>query len=197
MSRREEGQSMNSKKESQRPTARKTKQKLTRIRQGDIFGDIEVIEKISIVGDKLVKDALIFPYVVCLNQECDLLSDYRVTQRNKDSSLLHLAIAPAFNFDQYLSGSHWGRIFNGEGGKRDSSRIQLIMKNEIPRYHYLYFAEGDMPEMIVDFKHFFTINRDVLYDQMDKRICSLEDLFREKISQRFSYYLSRIGLPDE
>ena len=53
-----------------------------------------------------------------------------------------------------------------------------------------------MPELIIDFKHFFTINRNKLYDQLDKRLCSLDTLFKEKVNQRFSNYVSRIGLPE-
>ena len=74
--------------------------------------------------------------------------------------------------------------------------IRKIIDNEIPRYHYLKFPDSDMPELLIDFKHFFTINRNVLYNQLSNRLCSLDDLFREKINQRFSYYISRIGLPE-
>lgn len=179
-------------------TARKTKESLPRIRQGDIFADISVIENINIVGSQLIKYELFFPYVVCLNQECDLVNDYECKERNKDSSLLHIAIAPAFIFEQFLTGSHWGKIFiNGATGKRSDTKIKTIIDNEIPRYHYLNFKEAEMPELIIDFKHFFTINHDNLYSQIEKRLCSVDDLFREKISQRFSYYISRIGLPDD
>ena len=49
----------------------------------------------------------------------------------------------------------------------------------------------------IDIKHFFTINRDHFYSQIVNRLCSLEDLFKEKLSQRFSQFISRIGLPEE
>ncbi len=179
-------------------TAKKTVEQLPRVRQGDIFCDILVTENIEISGSQLFKDELFFPYVVCLNQECDLNNDFNNSERNRDSSLLHLAIAPAFIFEQYLTGSHWGKIFsNGPTGKRSDTKIKAIIDNEIPRYHYLKFLEPDMPELIIDFKHFFSINRNYLYKQIDKRLCSVDDLFREKINQRFSYYISRIGLPVE
>jgi len=177
-------------------TAKKTKGLLERIRQGDIFQDISVIENIELNGSRLLKDEIVFPYVVCLNQECDLVNDFDTKERGKDSSLLHLAIAPAFIFEHFLSGSHWGKIFiNGSTGKRSDTKIKAIIDNEIPRYHYLNFAEADMPELIIDFKHFFSVNRNMLYQQIGKRLCSVDDLFREKINQRFSFYISRIGLP--
>jgi hypothetical protein len=149
-------------------------------------------------GDKLLLDSLEFPFVVCLNQECDLESDYISAVREKDNCLLHLAIAPAFLFEHFLSGTHWGKVFeNSAGGKRKDTLIKKIVENEIPRYHYLLFPDPSMPELIIDFKHFFTVNRDLLYLNLQNRLCSIDDLFREKISQRFCNYVSRIGLPEE
>jgi len=137
-----------------------------------------------------------FPYSICLNQECDLESDFK-SKSEKDSRLLHIAIAPVFLFEQFLAGNHWGTIFtNTNRSKRGDTKIDLIMKNEIPRFHYLRFIDDDMPEFIIDFKHFFTIEREYLYSNLDQlRLCSIDDLFKEKISQRFSNFISRIGLP--
>jgi hypothetical protein len=179
-------------------SARKQTKPLPRITQGHIFQNIEIIENITVDKSIVKVDRVQFPFVVCLNQECDLENDFnqRTDSIPKDNSLLHLAIAPAFIFDQYLTGNHWGAIFQQKPGQRRKDTIvKNIMDNEIPRFHYLKFPDADMPELIIDFKHFFTINRDYIYQQMDKRLCSIEDLFKEKISQRFSYYISRIGLP--
>ena len=171
---------------------------LERIGQGDIFQNITIIENLQIVGSRILYDKITFPYIVCLNQECDLENDFNNKGiRNKDTSLLHLAIAPAFLFEEFLIGKHWGEIFPScATGKRDDTRGKAIRDNEVSRFHYLKFLEPGLPELIIDFKHFFTINRDVLYSNISKRICSLDYLYREKISQRFSYYLSRIGLPE-
>lgn len=177
-------------------TARRYSPAHTRIAQGDIFSDIEIIEDVYVEGDEIKVKKLIFPYVVCLSQECDLESDFSAPE-GKTSHLLHIAIAPAFNFEHFLTGNHWGEIpMTSESGKRKDTKIKIIMDNDYPRYHYLKFPEGHMPELIVDFKHFFTINRDYLYNHIDKRFCSIDNLFKERISQRFSNYLSRIGLPE-
>lgn len=180
-------------------SAKKIKQIPLRIAQGDIFQDIEIIEKFITEKSEIKLQKISFPYIICLNQECDLDIDFSFTEnnRNSDKCLLHLAIAPAFIFEQFLSGSHWGEIFRNNSPQRRRDTItQKIINNEIPRYHYLKFPDTDMPELIIDFKHFFTINRDELYNQLNKRLCSLDDLFREIINQRFSNYISRIGLPD-
>lgn len=180
-------------------TANKTDTIVDRVCQCDIFKDIVVIEEIIIAGNKLTKREIKFPYVICLNQECDLLSDHR-DHSNKsvltDSTLLHIAIAPMFVFDQFRTGKHWGKIFNARA--IGSDEVKKIKQNEVSRYHYLNFPEQEkLPEMIIDFKHFFTINRGTLYTQISKRFFSIAPLYREKISQRFSFYFSRIGLPDK
>lgn len=179
-------------------SARKVKKVPERISQGDIFEDIEVVENIIVENSEVIVKKLSFPYVVCLNQECDLESDYRKSASPLcDSNLLHLAIAPAFNFDQFISGNHWGAIFSqNPPQKRKDTNVKKIIDNELPRFHYLKFPDADMPELVIDFKHFFTIHRDVMYSNLENRLCSIDDLFKEKINQRFSYYISRIGLPE-
>ena len=178
-------------------SAKKTKKTSPRICQGDIFTNIEIIESFNVKGSKITIEKISFPYVVCLNQECDLEHDFNCPTQ-KDRKLLHIAIAPAFNFEDFLSGNHWAGIFDGNSSaKRKDTKSGLIMDNEITRYHYLNFAEENMPELIIDFKHFFTIHREELYKQIENRLCSLDDLFKEKLSQRFSNFISRIGLPEE
>lgn len=178
-------------------SARKATKSTTRICQGDIFTNIEVIEGFDVKGSQITIKKIQFPFVVCLNQECDLEHDFNCTN-GKDRKLLHIAIAPAFNFEDFLSGNHWAGIFDTNAtAKRKDTKPGLIMDNEIPRYHYIKFSDNSMPELIVDFKHFFTVNRDELYKQITNRLCSLDDLFKEKISQRFSNFISRIGLPEE
>jgi hypothetical protein len=179
-------------------SAKKSQKTLDRICQGDIFSGIEIIENVTVSGSKLSIDKLYFPYVICLNQECDLESDYKIEgDPCKNARLLHIAIAPAFNFEEFLIGTHWDSIFiHSQPVKRKDTKIDLITDNEIPRYHYLNFPDTDMPELIVDFKHFFTISRNQLYLNIERRLCSLEDLFKEKLSQRFSNFISRIGLPE-
>ena len=179
-------------------SAKKTKKILKRLSQGDIFQDIEIIENIEVEKSIVTVHKISFPFVVCLNQDCDLETDFWNNDEVLcDNNLLHILIAPAFIFEQFLSGNHWGNIFsNNRPQKRKDTTIKKIIDNEIPRYHYLNFPDKDIPDLIIDFKHFFSVYKKNIYDQIDKRFCSLDDLFKEKINQRFSYYISRIGLPE-
>ena len=72
-----------------------------------------------------------------------------------------------------------------------------ITKNQHDRFHFLPTdAKNDMPNLILDFKHFYTVPREEIYAiHKTKYKISINALFREDISQRFANYLSRIGLP--
>ncbi len=186
-------------------TASVKKVPLQRISQCDLFRDIEVIENIveeNFGEDKKIRISRIhFPCIIVLTQDCDLERDFENrnndSKRNKNTSLLHIIVAPVLNFESYVEGKHWGNIFTiGERQKKGGSILDQLMKNESIRYHYLNFKDEDqLPELIIDFKHFFTVSSDMMYSLFNNRICSMDDLYKEKISQRFAYYLSRIGLP--
>ena len=180
----------------------KVKQPIDRISQCDIFHDITVVESMSLNGNEMEIRSISFPYVICLNQDCDLNSDKRDKDQNPDGNkncrLLHLIVAPLFNFTSFLEGNHWGELFDQSPAiKENKTEGKKIKNNEDPRYHYLHFnEESKLPDMIIDFKHFFTISTDVMYNSLDKRVFALEELYREKICQRFAFFQSRIGLPD-
>lgn len=182
-------------------TASAKKNPLPRISQGDLFRDIDIIESVEEEGKLLKINRIHFPCIIVLNQDCDLERDYEnrnnPVNKNKDTSLLHMIVAPVLNFDSYLNGQHWGEIFEiGNHQKRKDTKVNFLINNECIRFHYLNFkVEDKLPELIIDFKHFFTVSSNMLYSLKNNRICSMDDLYKEKINQRFAYYLSRIGLP--
>jgi hypothetical protein len=67
--------------------------------------------------------------------------------------------------------------------------------NDNPRYHFLK-SDIDLPDLVVDFKRFFTLPRDEAYSLLDSRKARLDTLFRESVSQRFASFQSRIALPE-
>ena len=60
------------------------------------------------------------------------------------------------------------------------------------------FADDvELVESVIDFKHYFTVTVNYLNSIYEKKyVCSVDSLYRELISQRFSNFLARIGLPD-
>ncbi|HBH71489.1 MAG: hypothetical protein UU88_C0001G0094 [Parcubacteria group bacterium GW2011_GWC1_42_11] len=194
--------------------------KNTEISQGDIFRDLSFSYKIpSDDGDLLIQFP--FPYAVVLTQACDLSQHYNQLKKNlqldaigtdealskksDDKILDTILVCPAYPHEKFLEGQHIEeRKMNDFDGKKGqaSALKHLILNERYHRYHYLS-AFGDdasriFPEMIIDFKRFHTIPLEALVMNYHKSyLGSLRELYRERLSQRFSNYLSRIGLPDD
>lgn len=179
------------------------KQKHARVAQGDVIRDVEHIEYVSIRGGAVEISKIVFPLVVVLTQDCDLAQDYRLrwsreNTSNQDKLLLSVLVAPLYNIDQIYTGEHLQDLgLKMATINKNRSPGQCLKNNETPRYHYLEFP-NDIPivSSVADFKHYFSIN--VQYLKKHKKnsfVCQLSELYREDISQRFSSFLSRIGLP--
>lgn len=119
---------------------------------------------------------------------------------NQDKFLISVIVAPIYNFEEFRIGTHLDQLgFMMESkGRRDRTLCKNIIKNENKRYHYLNFAQDvEIVESVIDFKHYFTVTVNYLNSiREEKYICSIESLYRELILQRFSNFLSRIGLPE-
>lgn len=82
--------------------------------------------------------------------------------------------------------------------KWNSKNYKQIKDQNKDRFHFLdQDQELQVPELVVDFKHYYAIPRDTLFRMYEKHyLATINQLFREFLSQRFANYLSRIGLPD-
>ena len=181
-----------------------------RISQGDIYKDVWCFENISQDNNSLKINRIFFPYVVVLTQDCDIQQhDEYVGQ--KSGQLFSVLVAPIYNVASFMEGKHLeemhlsspcytsskGKILESTGQKINSEG-QLIINNQIARYHYLNFENNiEVPPSIVDFKHYFSLGVNYLKNDKNKDfVCRLKPLYRELLTQRFSNYLSRIGLPN-
>jgi predicted metal-dependent hydrolase len=81
--------------------------------------------------------------------------------------------------------------------KYNSERWNLIKTNQNFRFHYIRGEQNlQIPESVIDFKHYYTVPRSVIYSNYrDHYLATINELFRELLSQRFANYLSRIGVP--
>lgn len=168
--------------------------------QGDLFKDIDIALGCAVKGAKNMKilDSTI-PYAVVMSQACDLNKDYTARKDKKkvqNDFLQTILICPAYLSEDFKAGVHI------EGFQMDSfsvKRVEKLEKNyEYSRFHFL---KGDnnagIQDLVVDFKHFMTIPRDSVYKYKNALyVTTLNELFREDLSQRFAAYLSRIGLPE-
>ena len=185
-----------------------------RLSQGDIYKNITYIEKINSIDDYLEIQQIVFPNVVVLTQDCDIQQHLSDVNKTKSSQLFSVLVAPLYNIAHFVHGEHLSN-FKIEGESFISSKNKgkellntgiyvnskgiTLVNNEIPRYHVLDFSKEntELPISVVDFKHYFSISADFLEKEKNEDfICTLNPLYRELLTQRFSNYLSRIGLPN-
>lgn len=186
------------------------KSKKSRIRQGDVYRNVQHIESIDERDGDLFIKKISFPYVVVLTQDCDLLQDCNNRKlvkvnpsKNHDKFLISVLVAPIYNTEHFRTGEHLSELavnmrpINWKKSK-PNTEAQRILNNQETRYHHLEFSPDlEIPDSIIDFKHYFSVNINTL-DRMRPQhfVCSIAPVYRELLCQRFSNYLSRIGLPD-
>lgn len=171
-----------------------------RVHQGDILVDFE-IPYWKEDGAELEDRKLKIPFTIVLSQDCDLSTDSRTRIENKDEkdSFLHsVLVCPAYPAEKIKTGIHLEslRMKARPIPKCEWEKIQL---NQIPRYHWLEtFTERYIPSLVIDFKHYYAFPTSIFYKDFKKSYrCSINELYRDSLSQRFAYYLSRVGLPDK
>lgn len=177
--------------------------KISRIRQGDIFKNVEYIEHTEEKEGNIEISKIIFPYIIVLSQDCDLEQDYKNRwsknrKENEDKYLISVLVAPLYNAEHVFAGEHLDLLDIKMNPVPKTGRTgSMIKNNETPRYHYIDFPdEIDIVTSIIDFKHYFTVNVQILKIQKKSNfVCQVSDLFREDLTIRFANYLARIALP--
>jgi hypothetical protein len=177
---------------------------LDRFHQGDILRDITLFEPVYKEEEgknRLKIQEKPLKYAVIINQECDLDLDVKFRNnehRETDDKFLNsILLIPAYPAENVRKGDH---IADLTMQKLSKEQLRLVKSNRDFRYHYFpAYLEYQVPELIADFKHYFTIPRDTFYidyKNSEHYIASLLKLFREDLSIRFAQYLARIGLPE-
>lgn len=178
--------------------------KQNRIHQGDIIKDVDYIESICEKSGDIEIKKIRFPLVIVLTQDCDLAQDYKLRyghceKKYHDKFMFSVLVAPIYNADHVFEGKHLELLErNMQAINRRRSPGSFIMNNENPRYHYLEFIDSiPIVPSIIDFKHYFSVNVDYLKrKKKNDFICKVSEIYREQITQRFSNFLARIGLPE-
>jgi hypothetical protein len=114
-----------------------------------------------------------------------------------DKLLPNILILPAYTAAKFRDGKHRGERIKSM--QWNSDKWSTIKSNQNPRFHYIKLNEKfQVPELVIDFKHVYTLNRELAYKGIKTfYFISMAELFREQISQRYTNYLGRIGLPDQ
>jgi hypothetical protein len=174
--------------------------------QGSVYRDIKVALLLpsETVGMSDL-DTIELAYAVVMTQECDLLQDQsnrkkleEDTTGNHDKFLTSVLVCPAYPAELLRHGDHLVAL-ERKMEPLKSRRYKQVKQNQETRYHYLSASRRpEVQELIVDFKHIVSVSIDLLritYPEPEHHIARLTCPYREHLSQRFSAFLSRVGLP--
>jgi len=173
-----------------------------RISQGDILRDVKFV----IIGEDEELIELQYQYLVVLSQDCDLeeancliTADLECEDSCKIfNQFLHSVLfVPAFPEEILRSGEHLKSLFKIKTQRINSTLWRPIRSNQNRRYHFLPSEpEHQIPDLVLDFKAYYTLPYTYFLSiHKDHYLATVNELFRERLSQRFSNYLNRIGLP--
>jgi len=183
------------------------KNEYVRVRQGDIYSNVPYYESYKELNGEFELTIYEFPYVLVLTQDCDLEQNKNDRSKVKepntlglkqnDKHLISVIVVPLYNSEHLFSGEHLSQL-EILSQKHGSDQKKTIKQNQTPRYHYIEFDKDVVvPDSVIDFKHYYSVSLEWLESNFKNRICGINPIYRELISQRFSNYLSRIGLPEQ
>lgn len=178
----------------------------SRISQGDIIRDVIYFTKIN---GKEVK--IEFPFAVVVSQDCDLESvNYKIKEINEidffsdnykriSQPLPNILLLPAFLYESVINNTYLEVPYKITTSRSwtDSDKEEIKKNSISERYHYLpQTLDLEMQDLVIDFKCYISMPIQELINQHnDNYFCTLNELFRERLSQRFASYFTRIGLP--
>lgn len=175
------------------------------LQQSDILANVRTFELSGFNGNVPMGIVHDFGYAVVVTQACDLEQDFKArfppssgSTVSQDKLLFSIMLCGAYRADAVKAGLH------RQGAVKISSKIwSVIERNGEPRYQYLGHVPMLGESLIADFKDYFFVSCDYLYDQIrarprhTRRVASMEAPYREQVLQRFTNYIGRVGLPHD
>ena len=155
-----------------------------RYEQGDVLRDVTLVQWAEVEDERAINVIeRTLPYSVVVSQECDLEHDFNnranKEKKTEDKYLQSLLLCPAYPAESFRGGKHLEQLglrmetINSDAWKR-------VVQNNNSRYHHLdRFDDFQIPELVIDFKHYITAPRDILYqDKFDAcYLATIEILF--------------------
>jgi hypothetical protein len=147
--------------------------------------------------DQVETFSILHPYAIILSQDCDLFWEFEAGARGEARELNGVLLYEAEPADELRAKQNI-----------NSNLWRPIRQNKSERYHLLEEAPPQLdlagvgvPQLLVDFKRYFTLNHDEIYRQLAlktnpaKRRCRLEMPYREHLQGRAAYFFQRVVLP--
>ena len=175
--------------------------KNTRLVSGLLIRDLPILTNYSI------KDSFkIFPYSILLTQACDIESHYKVLSMMGENPLevnrqfiSSVLLCPAFDEERFQKGEHLTEQFEVKLKTINSDQWNPIKNNRNIRFQFLQSNESKIPNLIIDFKQYFTVTFSYLesfYNGTHDKSFILNHMQLMNLSDRLAHYLQRVAIPD-
>jgi len=145
-----------------------------------------------------------FPYVIVVSQDCDLnwavkpsIPEQEQKPIEHHQFLPNVLLLPAFPSEHVRGGQHLVEVFNVMQKKISSDSWKELKQNRNERYHFLDAAASiQVPELVLDFKLYYTVPFSLVQEKHKEcYLATVNELFRERLSQRFLAFFGRFALP--
>jgi len=94
-------------------------------------------------------------------------------KETQDKYLQSILVCPAYHAEKLRNGTHLNELGH-KMEHQNRKKWNTIIKDDNPRYHYLKECEEyQIPELAIDFKHYYSIPRDILYKEMKTHMLEL------------------------
>lgn len=146
-----------------------------------------------------------FPYSIVLTQACDIESYYRNRgETDKEGRIsrqiiCQLILCPAFDEDKFKSGQHLMDQYEYQTTMLNSKEFTPIREQRRERYHYLRSNTDPLPNLVLDFRHYFTVPIEVTETALanaEEELYKLEHIHYTDLADRFAHYVQRVAIPD-
>lgn len=147
-----------------------------------------------------------FPFSIILTHACDLESHYKSENKfNTDGGdsysrqlISQILLCPSFEEEKFTDGIHLQNQYNFKVEQISKKEKEHIRKLKNTRYHYISSSLDEIPNLFIDFKHYFTLPVQLLKDYLEKRqqkFYKLDHISYTQLADRFAYYIQRVAFP--
>lgn len=176
----------------------------SKIQQTAILRDVEVPEVHGRRGRFSQVDFATYPWLVVLNQDCDLDLDHHARKGTsptggppikKDKRLRSVLLCPAFPELEVLDG-----VYVEGASKFLGTEQRMVRDNRHERFHVLSPEPPLVNEtLILDFKLVIAATPEYverwIRSHRESRVAVLNPPYRDRLTQRFANYFTRIAEP--
>ena len=179
------------------------------VNQGDVFKDVKYSFIDSEDNESIDVIEYIFPYAVVVSQSCDVafMDEFESGGNSLPVKYMpSILLCPIYSKELIAHGDHLKEIYEDinrtlsfGSAYYNKDDMRTTEKDQHVRFHALKVDVNNetlLDNMVIDFKHIFSVPMKYLRNNRDKRICSIEDIYIDQIVNKMAAYISRIGLPD-